>query len=97
MPTAFPDLFLWSAPGLIVFVAGQCLVFRAFFARHEPSLRGLRLTAAGVGLAMLGLIVGIVLVAVARDEWPQAIVVAVVACPLPLVIFWIAGRLTIAD
>ena len=81
MPTEFPGLLLWGVPGIIVWLAGQVLVYRAFIARRERSLSGLRLTMVGMGLSVLGPTVPGVVAAPVRAECLVAPVVALVPAP----------------
>ena len=92
MPTEFPGLLLWGVPGIIVWLAGQVLVYRAFIARRERSLSGLRLTMVGMGLSFLGPSVAVVVAAAVRDEWLVAGVVVVVSGSVLAVLFRLAAR-----
>jgi Flp pilus assembly protein TadB len=90
-----PDLgtiLLCGVPGLIVWAIGVILVFARAFPGRRKSPLGLRLTLAGIGLAVLGWIVAVVVAALAVDLWPVAVVVVVAVGWQPVLFFWLATR-----
>ena len=90
-----PDLgtiLLCGVPGLIVWAIGVILVFARAFRGRRKSLLGLRLTLAGIGLALLGWLGGVVVATLTVGRWPVAVVVLVAAGWHPVLSFWLATR-----
>jgi len=92
VPTDFPGLLLWGVPGVIVWLAGQVLIFRAMRDGGRTSPLGLRLTMAGFGLSLLGWLIGLELAALDRSEWAVGAVMLVVLGPMSVLFFWLALR-----
>jgi hypothetical protein len=80
--------------GLIIWAAGQALIGRALFTRQGRSTGGVRLTAIGLGLFALGLLIGLVVTAMERGTWPVAVAIVLVTGWLPVACFRFAARVS---
>ncbi len=83
MPPELPGVLVWGVPGLVVWIVGQGLVFRAAIGQRRSPL-GLRLSRIGFALLTLGVMVGLATLLFARGQWPIAVVVIIVLGWWPL-------------
>jgi len=92
MQLDFGTILLWGVPGLIVWAIGQSLVLAAAVRGRRKSPLGLRLALAGIGLALLGWFVAVVVAALGAGLWPVALVVLILFGWQPILFFWLASR-----
>ena len=85
-------ILLCGAPGLSVWAMGQILVLARAFRGQRKSPLGLRLTLAGIGLALIGWFGAVVAAALTAGLWPVAVAVTVVFGWMPILFFWMATR-----
>ncbi len=84
-------LVVWAVPGCVVWVLGW-VIFLIQARRGRWSPAGWRLHTAGLGLAFLGMSVGLVASFVLADEWLLGLVLApLMGWPGPALI-WIAAK-----
>ena len=85
-------ILLCGVPGLIVWSIGQSLVITGSVRGHQKSPIGLRLSLAGIGLALFGWFGAVVVASLGVGLWPVALVVLILVGWQPILFFWLAAR-----